>query len=115
MHLLFWLSLLPFASAWAGENHFTSLPIALYGLVLFMAAIAYYILSHTLLRHPGQKEILTTALGKDFKGKVSIALYFIAIISSFFLPMISGLIYIGVAIMWLIPDRRIEKILAKVN
>jgi uncharacterized membrane protein len=109
MHLLFWLSLLPFASAWVGENHFTRIPVALYGFILLMASIAYYILARALARHPGQKEFLSQALGKDIKGRISIVLYALAISISFWFPIVSGLIYIGVAIIWLIPDRRIEK------
>ena len=111
MHLLFWLSLLPFVSAWAGENHFTALPVALYGVVLLMAAIAYFILSKCLIRHPGQKNILGEALGNDHKGKISIGLYALGIGVAFFSPIFSGVLYIAVAIMWLVPDKRIERTL----
>lgn len=112
MHLLFWLSLLPFANSWASENNFTQLPIILYGFILLMAAIAYYILSNTLRKHPGHKDLLDRAIGKDIKGKVSIGLYLSAMVISFYFPYISIAFYFIVAIIWLIPDKRIEKALA---
>ena len=109
MHLLFWLSLVPFATAWMGENHFESLPTAIYGIPLLMSAIAYYILQQTLVRRHGASGQLAQALGGDFKGKVSPALYTLAIGLAFYLPKIALAIYVGTALMWFIPDRRIEK------
>jgi len=108
-HLLFWLSLVPFATAWMGENHFASRPVALYGLVLLMAALAYYLLSRLLIRHHGEGSVLGTALGADFKGKLSIALYAAAIPLSFTSRWVGFGLYWVVALMWLIPDRRIER------
>jgi uncharacterized membrane protein len=111
MHLLFWLSLLPFSTGWMGENHFASLPTALYGLSLFMPAIAYYILQRSIIRHQGGEGPLAKALGSDLKGRISPVLYLIAIGFAFFEPVIAGAIYVGVALMWLVPDRRIERML----
>ena len=108
LHLLFWLSLIPFATAWMGENHFTTWPVALYGAVLLLAGIAYYILVRTLLASHGNT-LLASALGSDFKGKISILGYLIAIPLSFVRPVIACLLYVSIAIMWLIPDRRIER------
>ena len=109
MHLLFWLSFFPFATGWMGENHFLKLPVALYGVILFMAAVAYYILQITIISHQGKNSILAKAVGKDIKGKLSLVLYVVAICFSFFLQWISQAIYVFVAVMWLIPDRRIER------
>src|ERR1051325_5872342 len=109
MHLLFWLSLVPFVTGWMGENHFTTLPMALYGVVLLMAGFAYYILSHALIRHHGKDSTLAMAYGKDFKGKVSLAMYVAAIAVSPFEPKISLGIYAAVAMIWFVPDMRIEK------
>ncbi len=111
LHLLFWLSLVPFVTGWMGENHFASLPVALYGVILFMAAISYYVLQDQILRKHGKNSILAKAIGSDIKGKISPILYCIAIPVSFFSSTISGIIYGVVAIIWLIPDKRIEKIL----
>ena len=111
MHLLFWLSLIPFSTGWMGENHFASLPTALYGVSLLMPAIAYYILQRAIIRHQGNEGILAKALGADLKGKISPVLYLIAIVFAFFVPVIAGAIYVGVALMWLVPDRRIERML----
>jgi len=108
LHLLFWLSLIPFVTAWMGENNFSQWPVALYGAVLLLAAIAYTILVWALLAAHGN-ELLAEALGSDFKGKISMAIYAIAIPLAFVRPWISCLIYIAVAAMWLIPDRRIER------
>jgi uncharacterized membrane protein len=108
MHLLFWLSLLPFATGWMGENHFAQLPTALYGVALLMPAIAYYVLQITIIRHQGAQGILAKALGSDFKGRVSPILYLAAIGLAFVLPWTSHAIYVLVALMWLVPDRRIE-------
>lgn len=111
LHLLFWLSLVPFSTAWMGENHFKPLPVAFYSLILMFAAIAYYILIQVLLKtHPKDSHIVK-AIGKDIKGKISLALYFIAILICFWNSWISYSICIFVALMWLIPDRRIERIL----
>jgi uncharacterized membrane protein len=112
LHLLFWLSLVPFVTNWMGENHFAPLPVALYGAVLLMAGIAYYILSRALIRHHGQDSPLATALGKDIKGKVSVFLYAIAVPLAFANRWLAIGLYVAVAVMWLIPDRRIERTLA---
>ena len=109
LHLLFWLSLIPFVTAWMGENHFDKWPVALYGTVLFLAAIAYFILVRTLLALHGHDSLLADALGNDFKGKISMVFYVIAIPLAFVRPWIACLIYGSVAVMWLVPDRRIEK------
>ncbi len=109
LHLLFWLSLVPFTTGWMGENHFAALPVALYGIVLLLAALAYYVLCRVLIAYHGQDSTLAIAIGNDFKGKVSLVIYAIAIAISFFVPLLACALYILVAIMWLIPDRRIEK------
>ncbi|HEY9824557.1 MAG TPA: TMEM175 family protein [Stenomitos sp.] len=109
LHLLFWLSLLPFATAWMGENLFAVFPVACYGVVLFAAAIAYYVLSRTLVAHHGKGSTLAEALGRDGKGKFSLACYGIAIGLSFANPWIAFALYVSVAVMWLVPDRRIER------
>ena len=109
LHLLFWLSLLPFATGWAGENHFAAMPTAAYGVVLFMAAIAYWTLQQTILRSEGPDSTLARAVGqRDWKGKLSPAIYLAAIAVAFFVPWLSQLLYAGVALIWLVPDRRIE-------
>jgi uncharacterized membrane protein len=108
MHLLFWLSLIPFVTGWMGENHFASLPTAAYGVVLLFVVIAYYILQSLIKAAEGPNSRLSQALGRDFKGKVSPILYIIAIPMAFILQWISEAIYVRVALMWLIPDRRIE-------
>jgi TMEM175 potassium channel family protein len=112
-HLLFWLSLVPFATAWMGENHFAKLPTAVYGMALLMPAIAYSLLQKAILRREGQDSTLATALGRDVKGKISPVLYVTAIALSFVSPLVAGIIYVSVAVMWLIPDRRIERALAE--
>ncbi len=110
MHLLFWLSMVPFATGWMGENHFAPLPTAVYGVVLLCAAIAYTILQTTIVRHhDGKNELLASAVGNDLKGKLSITLYIIAILAAFLHQSISHALYITVAIIWLVPDRRIER------
>jgi uncharacterized membrane protein len=109
LHLLFWLSLVPFVTAWMGENHFAAGPTALYGVVMLLAAIAYWILLQTILAAQGPHSILRTAVGRDFKGKLSPLLYLIAIPSAFIREWIAGGLYVIVALMWLIPDRRIER------
>lgn len=111
MHLLFWLSLVPFATDWMGENHFTTWPVILYGVVLFMAGFAYYILLHTLIRLHGKQSLLARAIGGDRKGILSNVIYAIGITLSFASPEIGLILYTAVAAMWLIPDPRIEKLL----
>jgi uncharacterized membrane protein len=111
LHLLFWLSLIPFVTAWMGENHFAAWPVALYGVVLLLAAIAYFILTRTLIALHGRESVLAAAVGRDRKGKVSIVIYLAAVPLAFVDAWISCALYVLVAIMWLIPDRRIEKTL----
>ncbi|BAU62685.1 hypothetical protein STA3757_00350 [Stanieria sp. NIES-3757] len=111
LHLLFWLSLIPFVTGWMGENDFAATPVALYGVVLLFSAIAYFILTKTLIDRHGKDSPLAIALGRDFKGKISMVIYAVAILLSFVNSQIASVIYILVAIMWLIPDRRIEKTL----
>jgi len=109
LHLLFWLSLVPFATGWIGENHFAAAPMALYGCILLMAGIAYYILQSLIIKNEGKNSLLAKAVGKDLKGKLSPFLYLAAIGLSWVNSTISGLIYVIAALIWLIPDRRIEK------
>jgi len=111
MHLLFWLSLIPFATAWMGEHQFASTPTAIYGFVLLMSAVAYYLLQRAIITRDGPESLLAKAVGKDSKGKLSPVLYLIAIPIAFVLPLISGALYVVVAVMWMIPDRRIEEVL----
>jgi uncharacterized membrane protein len=111
MHLLFWLSLIPFATGWLGENHFETLPTAVYGIALFMPAIAYYILQRAIVRCHGNDGLLARAIGSDFKTKISLVLYVAAMALAFAAPWMSHAIYAAVAMIWLIPDRRIEKVL----
>ncbi len=111
LHLLFWLSLFPFATGWLGENHFAALPSALYGVIQLMAACAYFILQNAIIASQGKESLLKAAVGRDRKGKASLVLYIIAIIMAFWFAWVAQLIYIAVAIMWLIPDRRIENAL----
>jgi uncharacterized membrane protein len=108
LHLLFWLSLVPFTTAWMGENHFESWPVAVYGLVLLLAGIAYFILTRVLIRLHGRTSAIATSIGNGRKEKISIALYAAAIPLAFVRPWIAGSFYVIAAIMWLIPDRRIE-------
>jgi uncharacterized membrane protein len=110
LHLLFWLSLVPFVTGWMGVNHFAHMPLALYGIILLMAAIAYYILQTRIIINHGPDSVLSRAIGNDFKGKVSPILYVIAIGSSWISEWMAGLIYLLVALIWLVPDRRIEVI-----
>jgi uncharacterized membrane protein len=109
LHLLFWLSLVPFATAWMGEEHLAPVPTALYGGVLMMAGIAYFILKTTLITAQGPGSPLEAALGSDFKGKISVVIYLIAVALSFVDTRIAAALYVGVALMWLVPDRRIER------
>jgi uncharacterized membrane protein len=112
LHLLFWLSLVPFVTAWMGENNFAALQVALYGVVLLLAAIAYFILTRVLIARHGQDSTLAIAMGRDLKGKVSIGIYVLAILLAFLNSWLACLLYALVAVIWLIPDRRIEKLLA---
>lgn len=112
LHLLFWLSLIPFVTAWMGENHFSQWPAALYGFVLLMCGVAYAILVNVLIRNGKDNALFKKAIGADNKGKISVGLYLLAIAASTLNSWISFAIYILVAMMWLIPDRRIEKVLA---
>ena len=113
LHLLFWLSLVPFVTGWMGENHFAPAPVALYGVVLLMAALAYTIMVHVALRIEGPDSTLARAIGRDRKGNLSIALYVIGIVASFFHVWIAGAAFIVVALIWLVPDQRIERVLAQ--
>ena len=110
LHLLFWLSLMPFVTGWMGENHFAPLPTALYGMVLLLAGIAYYILEQTIIRSQGPSSRLETAVGTDRKGIASVLLYSVAIPLAFVNQLISDVIYVLVVFLWLIPDRRIESL-----
>ena len=112
LHLLFWLSLFPFTTAWMSENHFASAPSAVYGAVLLMAAIAYWLLQQCIIAAQGQDSLLHRAVGRDWKGKVSPLLYLAAIPLAFLSHWIAQAIYVAVALMWLVPDRRIERALA---
>jgi uncharacterized membrane protein len=110
LHLLFWLSLMPFATAWMGENDFAAIPVALYGIDLLMCAIAYFILARALIAADGANSVLAAAIGKDWKGKIPLAAYTAGIVLAFASPYLSLALYAGVAIMWLIPDRRMERV-----
>ena len=111
LHLLFWLSLIPFVTHWMGENHFSARPVALYGIDLLFAAIAYFLLVQTLIAQHGKNSTLAVAIGNDFKGKISVVAYVTGILVFFLSPLLACVIYVMVAIMWLVPDRRIEKAL----
>ncbi|HEV2573857.1 TMEM175 family protein [Methylocella sp. CPCC 101449] len=110
-HLLFWLSLVPFTTDWMGENHFDRNPVILYGVSLLMPGIAYYILQRTIIRLEGEDCLLAQALGSNFKGKISPVLYLTGILATFIHPLLGAAMYVCVAIMWLLPDRRIERLL----
>jgi uncharacterized membrane protein len=113
LHLLFWLSLVPFVTGWMSENHFAAVPVAMYGAVLFMSGVAYYILARILVGLHGPDSMLARAFGKDVKGIASMVFYAIAIALAFVAPWLAGAIYILVAIIWLVPDPRIEHQIAK--
>ena len=113
LHLLFWLSLFPFATGWMGENHFTTAPTALYGVVLLMAALAYYVLQQLLIRAQGEDSILKKAVGRDWKGKLSLALYLVAIVGTLRSTSLAQGLFVLVALIWLIPDRRINRVLQR--
>jgi uncharacterized membrane protein len=108
LHLLFWLSLFPFTTGWMGENHFAALPTAVYGAVLLCAAIAYFILQQAIIRAQGAQSVLKAAVGRDLKGKLSPVFYIVGIAASQFATWVAIACYVGVALMWLVPDRRIE-------
>ena len=112
LHLLFWLSLIPFATGWMGENHFAAVPSMLYGAVLLMAAVAYFVLQGRIIAAEGPDSVLRRAIGSDWKGRASLVLYAGAILAASVAPWISQALYVLVALMWLVPDRRIEKALA---
>ena len=109
LHLLFWLSLVPFVTGWMGENHFAAIPMAFYGLVLLMAAISYYLLSRCLIEHEGTGSLLGAAVGRDVKGRISVVIYVVAILLCFVNRWIALALYYFVALMWFVPDRRIER------
>ncbi|MFD2099338.1 TMEM175 family protein [Flagellimonas iocasae] len=113
LHLLFWLSLVPFVTGWMGENHFAQNPVALYGFILLMAAIAYFILQGQIIKSNGKDSVLAKAIGKDIKGKLSPVFYIIGIGFAWISTWVSGAMFVAVALMWLIPDKRIEKILSE--
>ena len=113
LHLLFWLSLIPFVTGWMGENHFAAMPVALYGVALLMAAIAFTILQWTIIKTDEEHSQLKVAVGKDLKGKISVLFYVISISCAYFHTWISGILYILVALMWLVPDKRFEQVFAK--
>ena len=112
LHLLFWLSLVPFVTGWMGENHFASVPTAAYGTVLLLNGVAYLILQRTIIRSQGADSVLARAVGRDIKGKLSAILYVLAIPSAFVRPWLAGAIYVTNALIWLFPDQRIERIVA---
>jgi uncharacterized membrane protein len=109
LHLLFWLSLVPLATAWMGETHFAATPVAAYGTVLLMAAVAYFVLTRALLALHDRDSKLAVALGADVKGKISVVFYLVAVLSAAWVPALACAIYVLVAVMWLVPDRRIER------
>lgn len=113
LHLLFWLSLLPFATGWMGENHFAALPSALYGVILLLAAIAYWLLQQTIIAAEGPGSTLAAAVGRDWKGKLSPVLYLVGIVSAVWVPWVSQAMYVVAALVWVVPDKRIEHVLSK--
>jgi uncharacterized membrane protein len=115
LHLLFWLSLFPFATGWMGANHFAAAPSAVYGGVLLMAAVAYWILQQLIIKSQGHGSLLKKAIGRDWKGKVSPLIYLIAIPMAFWSPWVSQGLYVLVALVWLVPDRRIERALSSIE
>ena len=109
LHLLFWLSLIPFVTGWMGENNFAAVPVAIYGVDMFLAGVAYFILTRALISLHGADSQIATALGTDFKGKISVLIYVLAVPLAFVKPWLACALYVAVAVMWLIPDRRIER------
>jgi uncharacterized membrane protein len=112
LHLLFWLSLIPFVTGWMGANDFAGLPVAMYGAVQLMAGFAFFILAQSLVATHGKDSTLAKAIGRDFKGKASLAIYVVAVPLAFFSPLIAFVLYVAVAIVWIVPDRRIERAVA---
>jgi uncharacterized membrane protein len=112
-HLLFWLSLIPFVTAWMGENHFAAVPVAAYGVVMVCAGVAYYLLAHVLISHHGRDSTLAKAFGRDWKGKLSVAIYAAATPLAFVNSALACGLYVLVAVIWLVPDRRIERIMSE--
>jgi len=115
LHLLFWLSLIPFVTSWIGENELSTIPVALYGTVLWFSALAYFMLVRSLMSYHSQDSLLAKAVGRDTKGKRSLIIYTAAIPLAFISPVLAILVYVGVALMWFVPDRRIEKVVEKNN
>jgi len=113
LHLLFWLSLVPFVTEWMGENHFAAAPVAVYGVVLLGSGCAYFVMTRVLLASHAPDSLLARALGSDFKGRISVVIYAAAIVLAFRLPWLAGILYGVVAVIWLVPDRRIEKLLPR--
>jgi uncharacterized membrane protein len=111
LHLLFWLSLFPFTTGWMGENHFATWPVIIYGVNLMLAALAYTILVRIIIKVEGKDSVVGKAIGSDFKGNISLAAYVAAILLAFYNPWISGGLFVAVALMWFIPDRRIERVM----
>jgi len=111
LHLLFWLSIVPFVTDWMGQNRASAWPVALYGIVLMMAGTAYFILTQALIAHHGNDSPIALAVGRDIKGKISVLIYMLAIGLAFVQPWLSIFLYVSVALMWIVPDRRIEKVL----
>jgi uncharacterized membrane protein len=112
LHMLFWLSLIPFVTGWMGENDFAGVPVALYGVVQLMAGFAFFILAQSLVATHGKDSTLAKAIGRDFKGKASLAIYVMAVPLAFVSPLIAFVLYVAVAVVWLVPDRRIERAVA---
>jgi len=113
LHLLFWLSLVPFVTEWMGANHFAAAPVAVYGVVLLGSGCAYFVMTRVLLASHAPDSLLARALGSDFKGRISVVIYAAAIVLAFRLPWLAGILYGVVAVIWLVPDRRIEKLLPR--
>jgi uncharacterized membrane protein len=113
LHLLFWLSLFPLATTWVGQNHLAATPTAIYGVILLMAGVAYYILQKTIIAKEGTHSILASAIGRDWKGKLSPLIYVVAALLAYVNPIIANLLYAVVALIWLVPDRRIERALRR--
>jgi uncharacterized membrane protein len=112
LHLLFWLSLIPFVTNWLGVSHFATWPVAVYGIVLFLCGFAYYILAQVLIRHHGRESVIAKAIGGDTKGRISLVLYLLGIGMAFLFPWVACGVFVAVAVIWLIPDRRIEPVVA---
>ena len=115
LHLLFWLSLMPFTTGWMGENHFAPVPTAVYGFVLLMSAVAYTILTAALIKLEGSDSLLARAVGADRKGLLSLVVYLVAVPCAFFVPWLAGALYVVVALVWLAPDRRVERVMPKAH